>query len=151
MPQEQKNPSKTSIPKAKTEIPAHMRPYYNRAEVVKKFGSELEEHLANFESFSNRSRLALIQALGNMCRDQARKTTATLRSCPDREPVNIGDTVIICGGEAQFLGMQGEITKIGRTRCLVKVPSTGIRKFRTLYLYLSEIDAMPQSLSSAAN
>jgi len=151
MSQEQKNPSTDPIPKANAEIPAHMRPYYSRAEVIKKFGSELEKYLANFESFSNRDRFALIQALGNMCRDDARKATASLRSCPDREPINIGDIVSICGGEAQFLGATGEVTKIGRTRCLVKVPSTGARKFRTLYLYLSEVDTTSQSKSMTAN
>ena len=124
-------------------VPAHQRIYYNRTEFVSKFGSHLDQQLEQLEQLDHNSQLALLQALQSICRDNARKATAAIRLNTNREKFSVGDTVTVIGGNAKFMGSEGELTKVGRTRCLVKVSTNTSRGSRTLYLHISDIKLKP--------
>lgn len=131
-------------------IPAHQRSYYNRSEFINKFGSHVDQQLEQLEVLAPDAQLALLHALQSMCRDNARKATAAIRTDSTHEKLNAGDIVLVVGGEAKFMGSEGELKKVGRTRCLVKVSTNTARGSRTLYLHISDVKLRP-SITSAEN
>ena len=132
-------------------VPAHQRNYYNRTEFINKFGNQVGQQLEQLEQLDSNSQLALLQALQSICRDNARKATAALRLDASREKFNAGDTVVITGGEAKFMGTEGELVKVGRTRCLVKVSTNTTRGSRTLYLHISDVKLKPCNSAAVEN
>jgi len=127
---------------------SHSRQFYDRQKTLNAYDridasappADVENVLSTIEKLDNNTRAMLIEAMGNLNRDQAVSDVATARNGEDFEPVEIGDKVNIVGGQFGMIGSSGTVKRVGRTRAHVTVPVIGRKQPRTVYVWLSELE-----------
>lgn len=110
--------------------PAHMSKVLKAAERLPQLDEQATAIFAQIEALPNDQKLALAEHIRLNVR-----LTATQQAIETSATFQVGQRVIVTGGDVKLVGMVGTLTSVRRIRCLVELPDAG----KEAYLFLSDV------------